>query len=204
MKLRSAWSNQRGMTLPELVVVCFIMIVLSGVVWGLSRYQLQTFSRESAKAMSQGDLRYWLGRMALDLRRANYDPTGVNSTTNRFTLQTFPSSELTFTTDADGDGTLDTNPVETFGYKVEGGSLKQLQNTSWRTVVTGVTTSSPFTYLDGLGDSFTPDATSTSSRRSIAGVSITLTAQASTGGVAGMAKPTISETIRVGFRNLVF
>jgi hypothetical protein len=177
---------------------------LTAVVYALFRYQSQTFNRETAKAMTQGDLRYWVGRMAADLRRANYDPTGVNASTNRFTLQTFTSTSLTWTTDLNSNGVIDTNPVETTGYQLSSGSLLLLQNGGTRTVVTGLTNATLFNYLDGSGAAYTPPDTTTSSRRAIAGVELTLTAQAATGGSPGVAKPTIQETVRVQFRNIVY
>jgi len=181
--------------------------VLTGVVYALFRYQSQTFNRESAKAMTQGDIRYWVARMANDFRRANFDPTGANTKTatlNWFTLQTFTSTELTFKSDFDADGNVDTNPVEWMGYRLSSGSLQLLQNDAvTRTVLTGLTGSTLFTYLDAQGNSFTPDTTQ-ASRRAIAGVKMTLTAQSSTGGSAGIAKPTMSETVSIHFRNLVY
>jgi type II secretory pathway component PulJ len=193
------------MTLPELLVVCVMFMVLTGVVYALFRYQSQTFNRESAKAMTQGDLRLWLGRMANDLRRANYDPTGVNPTTNRFTLQTFTPTELTFTSDFDADGVVDTDPAETLGYRLNtaSGTLELVQNGAARTVLRGVVGSDLFTYQDGSGTTFVPDGT-VASRRSIAAVTMTLAAQSATGGSPGVAPPMIEETVSVGFRNLVY
>ena len=194
------------MTFPELLVVSVMFLALTGVVYALFRFQSQTINRQSAKAMTQGDLRLWLGRMTNEYRRASYDPTGANTkaaSLNRFTLQTFTSTELTFTADFDADGVVDTNPVETRGYRLSGGSLQFLQNGAARTVLTGVTNNTLFTYLDGKGTSFTPDTTQ-ASRRSIAGVAMTLTAEASTSGTPGVAKPTITETVSVHFRNLTY
>ena len=198
------------MTLLELLVVSVIFIVLTGIVHASFRYESQTFNREEAKAMTQGDLRYWLGRMVSDIRKANYDPRGQNSTTPTFTLQSFSETELTFTTDQNSNGSVDTSPVETLGYRLQSGSLQLLQNSGWRTVLTGVTNSQLFpSYLDAQStalDCVGPSSNScdTSQTRSIAAVTITLTAEASTAGTPGLTKPTIQESATAVFRNPIY
>ena len=147
-----------------------------------------------------------------DIRKANYDPTNVNATAPSpvFTLQNFSQTQLTFTMDLNSNGSLDTSPVETLGYRLSNGSLQLWQNTAWRTVLTGVTDTQLFpTFLDAQGVSLDCIALSTNScdtsqTRSIAAVTITLTAQASTGGTPGLAKPSIQETATAVFRNPVY
>lgn len=201
---------QAGMTLTELVVVSLVFVVLTGIVHASFTLQSQTFSREEAKAMTQGDLRYWLGRMVSDIRKANYDPTNLNATTPTFTLQNFSQMQLTFTTDLNSNGSLDTSPVETLGYRLNNGSLQLLQNSAWRTVLTGVTSTQLFTsYLDAQGTALdcilsSSNSCDTSQTRSIAAVDISLTAQASTGGTPGVSKPSIQESATAVFRNPVY
>jgi prepilin-type N-terminal cleavage/methylation domain-containing protein len=199
-------SFQSGMTLTELIVVSAILMSLTGVVYASFRYESQTFNRESAKAMTQGDLRLWLGRMVNDIRRANYDPTDYNSTAVRFSLLTFSYTDLTFTSDLNSNGSLDTSPVETLGYRLNNGTLQLNQNGTWRTVLTGVTSTQLFTYYDSQGVALTcitsvSNTCTTSEKRSIATVGITLTAQTSTGGDPGISPPVIQETATAGFRN---
>jgi type II secretory pathway component PulJ len=201
---------EAGMTLTELLVVSVIFIVMTGIVHASFRYETQTFNREDAKAMTQGDLRYWLGRIVSDIRKANYDPLGQNSTTPTFTLQSFSQTQLTFTTDQNSNGSVDTSPVETLGYRLNNGSLQLLQNTGWRTILTGVTNAQLFpTYLDAQSQSLdcvglTSESCDTSQTRSIAAVTITLTAEASTSGTPGVAKPSIEESATAVFRNPVY
>jgi type II secretory pathway component PulJ len=197
------------MTLTELIVVSAILMSLTGVVYASFRSESQTFNRQEAKAMTQGDLRLWLGRMVNDIRRANYDPTNKNATTVTFTLQTFSNTDLTFTSDLNSSGTLDTSPVETLGYRLNSGSLQLEQNSgSWRTVLTGVTSTALFSYWDVQGVQLTcvgasSNTCTTSEKRSIATVKITLAAQPSTGGIPGVSAPVISESAAAGFRNPV-
>jgi prepilin-type N-terminal cleavage/methylation domain-containing protein len=205
-----AKGGQAGMTLTELLVVSLIFVVLTGIVHASFRFETQAFNREEARAMTQGDLRYWLGRIVSDIRKANYDPRGQNSTTPTFTLQSFSQTQLTFTTDLNSNGSVDTSPVETLGYRLNNGSLQLLQNTGWRTVLTGVTNTQLFTsYLDAQGASLdcialSSNSCDTSQTRSIAAVTMTLTAQASTGGTPGLAKPSIAESATAVFRNPIY
>ena len=197
---------QSGMTLTELIVVSAILLSLTGVVYASFRSESQTFNRQTAKAMTQGDLRLWLGRMVNDIRKANYDPTNRNATTVTFTLLTYSNTDFTFTTDANSNGTLDTSSVETLGYRVNNGTLQLDQNGSWRTVLTGLTSTSPFSYWDVQGNQLTcvgatTNSCSTSEKRSIATVKITLTAEPSTGGIPGVSAPVIQESAAAGFRN---
>jgi type II secretory pathway component PulJ len=181
---------------------------LTGVVYASFRYESQTFNRENAKVMTQGDLRLWLGRMVNDIRKANYDPTGTNSTAVTFSVLTFSYTELTFTSDLNSNGTLDTSPVETLGYRLNNGALQLKQNSTWRTVLTGVTSTQLFSYSDSQGVALTcvttaSNSCSTSEKRSIATIGITLAARSSTGGGPGISAPVIQQTATAGFRNPV-
>ena len=203
MRRRAALASQSGMTLTELIVVSFILIVLSGVSYAMARYQGQTFRREQAKAMTQGDLRIWLARMVNDIRKADYDPRGTNQTTPTFTVQTFTSTQFTFTTDANSDGSLASSDAkENLGYRLNGSSLQLWQGgTSWRTVLNGVT-ALRFDYEDGRGAAIT--GTTKSDRLSISAVQIALTAQATAGASPEVAAPIVTAQATATLRNPVY
>lgn len=192
--------NSRGLTLVELIVVSTILVILTGLVYGVFRYQSQAFARQTAQNVTQNDLRTWLGRIAQDIRRAGYDPYAVNDpavTPPVFGLQEMLSSTLRFTLDDDENGTLDSGAAENRGFRLNGSDLELWQGGStWRPVLFGVTALS-IEYLDQTGSPV-------SNRRDIRAVAVTVSAQSETGGAPGSPAPVLTQTVTADLRNPVY
>jgi len=200
-KLRRSTS---GLTLTELIVVVTILSTLTGLVYAVIRFESQTYTRQTAQNVTQNDLRIWLARIAQNIRRSGYDPTGVNETTDdppTFGLQTnlsasIAATELKTTADIDGDGIVDAGASENLGFRLntaesrleiwQGGS-------SWRPVLDGVTSLS-IEYLDA-------DGAATTVRRDVRTIRITISAEAETGGYPGSPPPLVTQTATVELRN---
>lgn len=199
--MKKLWSSQAGLTFPELLIVSFVLITLLGLVSTTFRYQMGTQRRESAKSVTQTDVRLWLDRMVQDIREAGFDPRERNKTSVDFTITTLSPSEIRFTRDYDGDGTLDNDSRESLGYRVNAGALQlRLANGTWRTLFEGVDTLQ-LSCFDAQGDALTCAATPTSVKRSISAIRIELTAHAETGGTAGVGAPSITQSAMVELRN---
>lgn len=197
-KRRSPLANPRGLTLAELLVVTAIFSLLMALLHETFRFQSQTYARESAHNVTQRSLRVWLARMVKDIRRAGYDPRETNATdpTPDFVVQTFTATEFRFTADTNGDGDLDAGPHEHLGYRLSGEELQMWQGgTGWRPVLFGVQELA-FQYLDANGNE-------TSCVTCLSAVSITITAEAETGGGPKVAPPRLSESAVAKIRNLV-
>lgn len=195
------WSSQAGLTFPELLIVSFVMMTLLGLVSTTFRYQVGGHRREAAKGVTQTDVRLWLDRMVRDVREAGYDPRERNDTSVIFTITTLSPSEIRFTRDYDGDGTLDNDARESLGYRLNGGALQSLlTGGSWRTLFEGVD-GFVLSCFDAQGSALTCASTPASVRRSISAIRIELTAHAETGGTPGVGAPSITQSAMVELRN---
>jgi prepilin-type N-terminal cleavage/methylation domain-containing protein len=167
--------NQAGLTLTELVVVSMILSALSAMIYVTFVSESRAFARESARGVTQSDLRVWMVRMVKDVRNAGYDPRG---TAAAGILSPATPTSLRFTKDADESGAVSpTDSHETLGYRLNGTSLELLQGTTWRPVVLGVT-SLAFAYYDVQGSQVN-QTSPYDAIEDIAVVGITITAQAS-------------------------
>ena len=199
--MKKLLTSQAGLTFPELLIVSFVLLTLLGMVSATFRYQVGTQRRESAKTVTQTDVRLWLDRMVRDLREAGFDPRERNKTSVDFTITTLSASEIRFTRDYDGDGTLDNDSREKLGYRVNAGALQLLLATgTWRTLFEGVDTLL-LTCFDAQGGSLTCATSPSSVKRSISAIRIELTAHAETGGTAGIGAPSITQSAMVELRN---
>jgi prepilin-type N-terminal cleavage/methylation domain-containing protein len=204
MKRDARFGAQAGLSLPELLVVSAILVTLLGLLHTTFTYQSQMQRRETAKNVTQTDLRVWVERMVRDIRVAGYDPRETNATTPTFTILALSPTEVRFTTDFDGDGTLDSNAQENLGYRLNGDALELWRGgSSWRPVLEGVSNLT-LTCFDAQNDTRTCDADDQSLRRSVSAISIALTAEAETGGVPTMAPPVLTQKATAELRNEIY
>ncbi len=131
-------SGESGFTLTELL----IGIVLSGIViagvYGFFVSQIKTYSLQEQLVEMQENARIALDTIVMGLQNAGYDPTSSDKfgiTTAAFSassvsespaLSLSTSTELYFTVDesdaprtaTNGDGVIDNNPDERFGFRI--------------------------------------------------------------------------------------
>jgi len=197
MKRSAILAEEAGLSLIELLVVTLILVTLSGLVYATFRYESLAYSRELTRGATQADLRIWSSRMMKDIRNAGFDPLG---TAGAGIKSPVTHQDVEFTADVDKNGSINTGAgaeKETLGYRLNASSLQLLQGSSWRTVVTGVT-SLNFQYYDVQGNEVCQPNTSCTSVSSIAEVRFTITAQGSDsstaiaeGGAARIRNPTV-------------
>jgi type II secretory pathway component PulJ len=191
---------EAGLTFPELLVVSVILVSLLGLVYASFRTQAGATRRESAKVVTQTEMRLWLDRMVREIREAGYDPREANAAVPTFTITGLSPTEIRFTTDFDKDGVLDADSRENVGFRRNGDALERwLGGSSWRPVVRGIE-SFALTCFDAVGDEITCSS-SPSLKTNVSAIRIALTARAATGGTPGVAPPTISQTATVELRN---
>ena len=204
MTRMARFGGQAGLSLPELLVVSAILVTLLGLLHTTFRYQVMSQRRETAKNVTQTDLRVWVERMVHDIRVAGYDPRETNASTTTFTIVALSPTEIRFTTDFDGDGTLDSGAQENVGYRLNGDALELWRGgSSWRPVLQGVSDLT-LTCFDAQEASLTCAASPQSIRRSVSAIGIALTAQAETGGVPTMGAPVLSQQATAELRNEIY
>ncbi|MGH7805618.1 MAG: hypothetical protein ACREQJ_14820, partial [Candidatus Binatia bacterium] len=159
--------------------------------------------RESAKAVTQTDLRVWVERMVRDIRGAGYDPLEKNRTSVIFTIDELSSTEIRFKMDFDGNGLVGSAGRENIGYRLSGDELQLWNGSTWRPVLQGVSSLS-FTCVDARGTALICSETPASVRRSVSAIHIALAAHAETGGVPTMAAPVITQKATAELRNEIF
>ncbi|MCZ6621208.1 MAG: prepilin-type N-terminal cleavage/methylation domain-containing protein [Deltaproteobacteria bacterium] len=134
-------SGESGFTLTELL----IGIVLSGIViagvYGFFVSQIKTYSLQEQLVEMQENARIALDTIVMGLQNAGYDPTSSDkfgittaafSDSNDPVLSLTTSTELYFTVDesdaprtaTNGDGVIDNNPDERFGFRINSNTLE--------------------------------------------------------------------------------
>lgn len=193
--------GEAGLTFPELLVVSVVLVSLLGLVWASFRTQAGAERRESAKVVTQTEVRLWLDRMVREIREAGYDPLEANAAVPTFTITDLSPTEIRFTTDFDKDGVLDASDSrENVGFRRNGDVLERwLGGSSWRRVIGGVE-SFALTCFDAVGDEVTCSS-APSLRTNVSAIRIAITARSATGGTPGVAPPTITQTATVELRN---
>jgi type II secretory pathway component PulJ len=165
--LRQLARDERGVTLSEMLVV----IVFMGLLSAAFSLTLSSTIRHSSEIEKQSDLqtdvRAALDPMTRELRQA-YSGTSVSPVES---IAATGTPQITFTTpDRACVGASCLFRLRRVSYRLTGGTLQRAEYTStndsssaswswpsgsppsaWSTLVTGVTTASPFTFLDANG-----------------------------------------------------
>lgn len=189
MNRPAALGSQIGMTLTELVVVSFILVVLTGLVHTTYRYDIQSFARETSVNATQSTVRIWAIRMEQSIRNACFDAS--DSSVNPYSISTAQDQDFRFTTGA---------TPSSVGFRLNGSNLELWQGASnWRVVLQNVTLLD-FNYYDSQGAALDP-ASSTFPMASINEVEVTLIAQASASGIPGAPTPVVAQHFRAALRN---
>ena len=129
-------TRESGLTLVELLIgVVLSLIVLIGV-HSLFVSQTRAYSLSNQIMDMQGTARFALNLIVSNLQMAGYDPQASNMVgitaykNNDFTPTNDPAlslgtdTQLYFTVDSDGDGVIDNNDSERFGFRVNSGRLE--------------------------------------------------------------------------------
>jgi type II secretory pathway component PulJ len=203
-RLRKARCDESGVTLIELMVVMVFMGIM-GVAFTLV---FSSSIRHSTEIGKQSDLetafRGALDPMVRELRQA-YSGTASSP------IETIAASGtplITFTTpDRDCVGASCAFHLRRISYRLSGGSFQRAAYVStdndgapwtwpsgsppasWVTLITGVTTTTPFTFLDGVGATTTTAA-------NVRSVTTTLTAGTNTGGASRNVTYSITASLR--------
>jgi Tfp pilus assembly protein PilE len=181
--------GEAGLSLTELVVVSFVLVILTGLVYATFRYESQTYARQTSQNATQATLRIWAARIAQTMRGACFNPSDASPSS--YTIGTATGHDFEFTTNA-----IPTS----VGFKLDGTNLLSLAGAStWRVALQGVT-SMTLGYYDAQGFSLDPTS-STFTASSVAEVEVTLTAQAASSGYPGVDAPVIAEHFRAALRN---
>ena len=183
--------GDEGLTAVELVVVSFVLVVMSGLVFATFRHDLQAFSRQTSQVGAQMTLRIWVARMEERLRGVCFNPAGTSP--NPYTITT--ATNTTF------QATANSTPSN-IGYRLNtsSNSLESWQGGSaWRPVLSNVT-SFDFNYHDAQGLELDPTS-SDFSVTSIDEIEVTLVAKPPSTGIPGAPTPVISQHFRASLRN---
>ena len=129
-------TRESGLTLVELLIgVVLSLIVLIGV-HSLFVSQTRAYSLSNQIMDMQGTARFALNLIVSNLQMAGYDPQASNmvgitayknndyTPTNDPALSLGTDTQLYFTVDSDGDGVIDNNDSERFGFRVNSGRLE--------------------------------------------------------------------------------
>ncbi len=162
-------TRESGLTLVELLIgVVLSLIVLIGV-HSLFVSQTRAYSVSNQIMDMQGTARFALNLIVGNLQMAGYDPQASNmvgitayknnnfSPTNNPALSLGTNTQLYFTVDSDGDGVIDNNDSERFGFRVNSGRLETavISNldgriASWQPALDNIESMTiSYTYADG-------------------------------------------------------
>jgi len=138
MKIFRQKTAPPGFTLIELMIAMAIGLVLIAGVFQLFISQKKVYSVQEQLLESQQNVRAGMDYIIRSLQTAGYDPTdsqqfGVSAyqtgapyfrASNDAGLALTTNAELYFTTDDSGDGNIDNNGTERFGYKITNNTLE--------------------------------------------------------------------------------
>ncbi len=105
---------QRGLTLPEILVSAFIVLLIGGALYGMFGDNFKLARRAYRSLSAQQDVQILSRRFLVETRSA------VPSEVGAYAIQTASSGEFTFYTDADDDGM-----IERVRYFVSGTELRK-------------------------------------------------------------------------------
>jgi len=195
-------SGESGFTLTELL----IGIVLSGIViagvYGFFVSQIKTYSLQEQLVEMQENARIAIDTIVMGLQNAGYDPTNseiFGITTSDFFASNFDdlslgnNTELYLTVDesdalgtaADGDGVIDNNENEKFGFRIKSNTLEAqcfppnpCSDPPWEAVADNIESMTvTYTYEDPLVVGLPSNSTSDRKFELIRAVTISLTAK---------------------------
>jgi type IV pilus assembly protein PilW len=106
-----AVNNQQGFTLIELMMTLVIGAMITGAAYATYSSQQKAYYTQDQVAEMQQNLRAAFSIIAIDLRMAGFDPTD----SGLFSVTPTNSGRIQFTTDTDGDGTVDGNETIIIG-----------------------------------------------------------------------------------------
>jgi len=162
-------TRESGLTLVELLIgVVLSLIVLIGV-HSLFVSQTRAYSVSNQIMDMQGTARFALNLIVSNLQMAGYDPQASNivgitaykdndfTPTNDPALSLGTDTQLYFTVDSDGDGVIDNNDSERFGFRVNSDRLESavISNldgriASWQPALDNIESMTiSYTYADG-------------------------------------------------------
>ena len=162
-------TRESGLTLVELLIgVVLSLSVLIGV-HSLFVSQTRAYSVSNQILDMQGTARFALNLIVRNLQMAGYDPQASNMVgitaykNNDFTPTNDPAlslgtdTQLYFTVDSDGDGVIDNNDSERFGFRVNSDRLESavISNldgriASWQPALDNIESMTiSYTYADG-------------------------------------------------------
>ncbi len=162
-------TRESGLTLVELLIgVVLSLIVLIGV-HSLFVSQTRAYSVSNQLMDMQGTARFALNLIVSNLQMAGYDPQASNivgitaykdndfTPTNDPALSLGTDTQLYFTVDSDGDGVIDNNDSERFGFRVNSDRLESavISNldgriASWQPALDNIESMTiSYTYADG-------------------------------------------------------
>ena len=162
-------TRESGLTLVELLIgVVLSLIVLVGV-HSLFVSQTRAYSVSNQIMDMQGTARFALNLIVSNLQMAGYDPQASNmvgitaykdndfTPTNDPALSLGTDTQLYFTVDSDGDGVIDNNDSERFGFRVNSDRLESavISNldgriASWQPALDNIESMTiSYTYADG-------------------------------------------------------
>ena len=144
-------SHSRGFSIPEVLITSLLVVLVATGFWSMFKNTFSVSRRLQASLSIQQELQIFSRRFSAEIRSAAPSETGS------YAIATASTTELTFYTDADNDGT-----IERIHYFVQSGQFKKgtLRPTgsplaytgteSVRTLVRNVvaTTTSTFLYYD--------------------------------------------------------
>ena len=151
-------TNQRGVTLPELLIALALGLLTIGAVYGVYLNQVKRqIVQEDVLAMQQ-TARAALDMMAREIRMAGYDPMGVNrdaDPSNDFHGLSYHPTELRVRADLNGNGVLtgpkDRNESIVYLYDDSTSTLRRKVGKGGRQPVAEHIQAFSFSYRDALG-----------------------------------------------------
>ena len=107
-------NNNKGFTLIEILVALALTGIVLGAIYTAYQSQQKTYIMQESIAEMQQNLRAAMYLMTQEIRMAGYDTRG----TANAGIETANASEIKFTKDLDGDGSIDSGNSEEITYSL--------------------------------------------------------------------------------------
>lgn len=145
-------TNERGMTLIEMLIALVIVGIMGIALVGFLRAQHQTVVRQNSGVLATQNARAAVDMFARELRNAGYSPRGALSAAR---VRTMRADSVSWTSDMNADGdTLDSSAGrwdERLAYYVQGANLMRATPSGGATAVTDNVDSLRLSYFDDVG-----------------------------------------------------